>query len=298
VGISKFDEFSSLPTANDPLRMRDFLLNEAGFDYVHVITDEKASKARIEELIVDVLPAMIRENDQFLLVWPRHSAPQRARRSGRLPAPRQLTRGPLFDHDQHGRHPTLGRGASAKQALFLLDACFSGLAGVASKSDTRELQIDQLDKPAHHLVSAGTAEEETIAGDPWGGSIFTDAVLRAVRGEADAKTSYPKDGVVSLSELIGYVKIRVAIEAPAVGWTRPITPQPYKLRPSPGELFFLTNERKLTNLESAGAQYQGRFGMPVVVMGTKPPPACDREADQLYASRSGTRPNLITSRPI
>jgi hypothetical protein len=270
VGISKFDDFSSLPTANDPLRMRDFLLNEAGFDYVHVLTDEKATKARIEELMVDVLPGMIRDNDQFLFYWSGHGTQRPYALGG------QIGYLPLASSAKVSYASMISMGdiqrwdevLAARQALFLLDACFSGLAGVASKSDPRELQIDQLDKPAHHLVSAGTAEEETIAGDRWGGSIFTDAVLRAVRGEADAKTSYPRDGVVSLSELIGYVKTRVAIEAPAVGWTRPITPQPYILRPSPGEFFFLTKERKVAKLERAGAQYQGRFeyGVPVVVM--------------------------------
>jgi uncharacterized caspase-like protein len=287
VGISKFDDYPSLPTANDPLRMRDFLVNEAGFDYVHVLTDEKATKARIEELMVDVLPGMIHNNDQFLFYWSGHGT-QRPNDFGGQLGYLPLSSSPI------GRYATMISMADiqrwddvihAKQALFLLDACFSGLAGTAAKSEPRELQIDQLDKPAHHLVSAGTADEETIAGDRWGGSIFTDAILRAVRGEADAETSYPKDGVVSLSELIGYVKTRVAFEAPAAGWKRPITPQPYNLRSNAGEFFFLTDDRKLATLESAGAQYQGHFenGMPVVAKGrTPPPPTCDHEADRIF----------------
>jgi uncharacterized caspase-like protein len=122
----------------------------------------------------------------------------------------------------------------AKQALFLLDACFSGLAGHRSQAGDRDLQIDQLAKPAHHLVSAGTGDEQTIAGDRWGGSIFTDAILRAVRGEADAATSYPQDGVVSLTELVGYLKTRVAFEASRSGWTKSITPQPATCGPAMG----------------------------------------------------------------
>ena len=284
IGISKFDDFSTLPTANDPIRMRDFLINEAGFDYVHVLTDEKATKVRIEELMVDILPGMIHKNDQFLFYWSGHGTQQPNDLGGHL-GYLPLASSPKGSYSKMISMGDIQRWDEvlhAKQTLFLLNACFSGLAGVASKSDPRELQIDQLDKPAHHLVSAGTAEEETIAGDRWGGSIFTDAVLRAVRGEADAQTSYPKDGVVSLSELIGYVKTRVANEAPAAGWTRPITPQPYNLRSNTGEFFFLTDDRKLAKLESAGAQYQGRFenGMPVVAKGTAPPPACDRQADR------------------
>jgi formylglycine-generating enzyme required for sulfatase activity len=283
-GVSKYDDYPSLPTGNDPLRVRDFLINEAGFDYVHVLTDEKATKDRIEELMVDILPGMIHDNDQFLFYWSGHGT-QRPNaiggQVGYLPlasSPKGSYASMISMGDIQRWDEVLG----AKQALFLLDACFSGLAGVAGKSDRRELQIEQLDKPAHHLVSAGTAAEETIAGDRWGGSIFTDAVLRAARGEADAETSYAKDGVVSLSELIGYIKTRVAIEAPAAGWTTPITPQPYNLRSNTGEFFFLADERKLAKLQSAGAQYQGRFenGMPVVAKGTAPSRTCDHDADR------------------
>lgn len=42
----------------------------------------------------------------------------------------------------------------AKQALFLVDACFSGLAGHRSQSGHRDHQIEQLAKLAHHIVSA------------------------------------------------------------------------------------------------------------------------------------------------
>ena len=90
-----------------------------------------------------------------------------------------------------------------------------------------------------------------------------------MRGEADAETSYPRDNVVSLTELVGYVKTRVSLEAPEAGWRSSITPQSRDLRSSDGEFFFLTNESKVAKLEKEGAEYQGRFehGMPVVVMG-------------------------------
>jgi Caspase domain len=271
VGISRFDNFASLPTEKDPLRMRDFLIHEAGFDYVHMLTDEKATKTRIDELMQDILPAMIDENDQFLFYWSGHGE-TRARPQGG-----HLGYLPLASSSKGGFSTMVSMKdiqdwdelLEAKQALFLLDACFSGLAGHTSKAGPRDLQIDQLAKPAHHLISAGTGDEQTIAGDRWGGSIFTDAILRGVRGEADAETSYPRDGVVSLTELVGYVKTRVAFEADRSGWTRSITPQPRDLRTNDGEFFFLTSQSKVAKLEGEGADYQGRFehGMPVVVMG-------------------------------
>jgi hypothetical protein len=121
--------------------------------------------------------------------------------------------------------------------------------------------------------------------------------LRAVRGEADAATSYPQDGVVSLTALVGYLKTRVAFEASRSGWTKSITPQPRDLRTSDGEFFFLTNESKVAKLEGAGGKYQDRFenGVPVVVMGSAPPPACDRDADRLFweAIKNETAPRYF-----
>ncbi|PDT18056.1 hypothetical protein CO670_04475 [Rhizobium sp. J15] len=36
--------------SQDPIKMKDFLLNSAGFDYVYLLTEERATKARIDEL--------------------------------------------------------------------------------------------------------------------------------------------------------------------------------------------------------------------------------------------------------
>jgi peptidoglycan hydrolase-like protein with peptidoglycan-binding domain len=317
VGISEFEGYPSLPTANDPIRMRSFLTNEAGFDYVHVLTDEKATKARIDELMVDILPGMIDENDQFLFYWSGHGEQRLDARGSHVgylplassPAKRYST---MISMGDIQRWDDL---LEAKQALFLLDACFSGLAGHRSKAGQRDLKIDQLAKPAHHLVSAGTGDEQTIAGDRWGGSIFTDAILRGVRGEADAETSYRRDGIVSLTELVGYVKTRVSVEAPQAGWTSPITPQSRDLRSSDGEFFFLTNENKVAKLEAEGAEYQGRFELGVPVMGAalinlpqqqpEPDPAplprpgqeplLDRQLGDLAAAEAGLNPGDRTA---
>jgi uncharacterized caspase-like protein len=300
VGISKFDAYGSLPTANDPIRMRDFLIDEAGFDYVHVLTDDRATKARIDELMVDVLPAMMDENDQFLFYWSGHGDQRDNALRGSVgylplassPKDRYST---MVSMDDVQRWDAL---LEAQQALFLLDACFSGLAGSAPKSDRRGLKIDQLAKPAHHLLTAGTSDEQTIASDRWGGSIFTDAVLRAIRGEADAETTYGRDGVVSFSELFSYVKTRVGEEAPDAGWTNSITPQQRDLRTSTGEFFFLTSEHKVAKLKSGGGDFQNEFeyGRPVVVM--SPAEGAPAATGDPYGGRDVTVFDVIKDSPI
>ena len=48
---------------------------------------------------------------------------------------------------------------SAGQALFLLDACVSGLAVPTVMSGSTSEVVEQLAKPGHHLLTAGTADE-------------------------------------------------------------------------------------------------------------------------------------------
>jgi formylglycine-generating enzyme required for sulfatase activity len=242
VGISDYGDdagYRDLPTADDAHRMRRFLIEEAGFDHVHVLTEEHATKARIEELMDGVFPRLVDGNDRFLFYWSGHGD-QRALAGGGergyLPLAgskrgqwwRMIGMDDIEDWDETLR---------ARQALYLLDACFSGLAGVAAKSRLRDLTLEQLARPSRQLLTAGTAEEEAIAGDRWGGSLFTTAVLDGLRGAADATTAYAPDGVVSFSELVGYVKLRVADEKERAGWRSAITPQPRDLRVNQGEFF-------------------------------------------------------------
>jgi formylglycine-generating enzyme required for sulfatase activity len=264
VGISQYTGgYRDLPTKNDALRVRDFLINEAGFDYVHLLTDGRATTERIQELMVDTFPNRLRPSDRFLFYWSGHGVTRDAH--GFLPVSDT-------PKDQHSKMISMddiqrwNRYLPAKQSLFLLDACFGGLAGSVAKNSTTDLTIEQLAQPSHHLLTAGTDQEETIAGDRWGGSLFTAAVLDGLRGEADTASRFGKDGVVSLYELMIYVQKRVAIEKVQVGWNRSLTPQLRDLRHNIGEFFFLTTERKRATLEASGPAHSMEwvFGEPVV----------------------------------
>jgi len=241
VGISDYTGgYRRLPTENDPVRFKDFLLEEAGFDHVHVLTEERATKARIEQLMEEVFPALVDGNDRFLLYWSGHGD-QRTLPNGSL-------RGylPLADTVPGAWSRMISMLAiqrwddllPARQALYLLDACFSGLAGTVSMSTPRDLAIEQLARPSRHLLTAGTGEEQAIASDRWGGSLFTTAVLDGLRGAADATTAFEADNVVSLNELVAYIKIRVAQEKERANWRAAITPQLRDLRTNEGEFFF------------------------------------------------------------
>jgi hypothetical protein len=73
VGISNYTEgYTDLPTANDALKMKTFLIDEAGFDYVHVLTDGHATIDRLRDLMIDDFPNRMDANDRFLFYWSGH----------------------------------------------------------------------------------------------------------------------------------------------------------------------------------------------------------------------------------
>lgn len=245
IGISDFSGYNDLPTQNDPIRMRDYLINEANFDYVHTLTDEKVTKTRIAELMLDEFPERVTSNDRFLFYWSGHGVTRPAARGefGYLP---------LGDSEK-GRYSSMVAMAdiarwdqfiSASQVLYLLDSCFAGLAGVAAKSDTQDLNLQQLMGPSRHIMTAGTSGEETIAIDALGGSVFTAAVIDGLKGAADAANAFGTDELVSVGELKEYVATRVEFERQKIGWKKPMTPQLRDLDVNQGAFFFAVPDGK------------------------------------------------------
>ena len=253
IGISQFSDYKDLPTDKDPLRVRDFLL-ASGFDEVHILTEEKVSVARLSELMLDEFPRKVDDNDRFLLYWSGHGV-ERNNSSGGQTGYLPLANSSKQKFSSMASMDDISRWddfLKARHALYLIDACFGGLAGVTSKSSQAELVVEQMLKPARFLLTAGSSEEEVIASDTWGGSLFTHALLSGLKGAADTGSNeFPSDGVISLFELINHIKKRVAVERKKSKWPKPLTPQLRDLRGSDGEFFFLTSDFKKSNLPVA-----------------------------------------------
>ncbi len=296
VGISKFT--NGIPpltyTSNDPIRMRDFLLNEAGFDHVHVLTEEKATLPRIRQLMEHDLPGLLTENDRFLFYWSGHGLDfwGAGRARGYLPL---ANSGPAERHTMISMDDLEDWDAfiEASHVLYLLDACASGLTAIERQGEEQFAELDnatlaRLSKPGRHLITAGTGEQSTIAGPPWKGSVFTDTFLRAARGEADsAHSARGKDGVVSILELLGFVQDQVDVERREAGFEEAITPKMEKMRrDNQGGFFFITQQKKTETAEAGGGEATGemRNGQPVLLETLGPGPAsagCDLETDRL-----------------
>ncbi|WP_193142742.1 caspase family protein [Meridianimarinicoccus sp. MJW13] len=266
IGISQFEHFTTLPTASDPIRMKDFLLDEAGFDYVHLLTEKDVTPQRVRQLMLDDFRQRVGAEDRMLFYWSGHGHTELNRRgepSGYLPVA-SAQAGQLSQMVSMERLTEWDSHIKANQVLYLLDSCFSGFAGTVSKSSTRDITLSQMARPSRHIITAGTYEQETIATERISGSIFTYAVLEALRGIADTESGgFERDGLVTVNEIEDYVKKRVKQLADAAGWRRPITPQVWDLGANEGEFFFVSTNRKQETLAKQGGQFVGmEYGIP------------------------------------
>jgi uncharacterized caspase-like protein len=120
----------------------------------------------------------------------------------------------------------------AKQMLFILDSCFSGLAGVVKKGkipkETRKQVEAFIKTEGRQIMTAGGADETTVMSKEWNNhSVYTLYLLKGLRGAAD----YNKDKVISIRELQVYLDSTVPKEAKQ-------TPQLFNLNNSEGQFVF------------------------------------------------------------
>jgi Caspase domain len=201
IGIGNYTNYQPLDApAHDAIKFRDFLKYDAGFDYIVTLTDDKASKARIEALMEETIPSLIKPGDRVLFYFSGHGATRKLSIGNK--------RGYLILSDSGTNAwdtmidmPRLMEWAqnvdSAQHVLFVIDACFSGLAAYQVKTgDITANTIGRLSQRAHHIVTAGIEDEESYSFN--GESIFTSELLAAARG----RLANEPDGIISLSEIM------------------------------------------------------------------------------------------------
>jgi uncharacterized protein len=238
VGISHYSGgYPTLSTASaDADKMVRFLIDDAGFDVVYVVTEESATKQKIDQLMTDEIPHLVGRFDRFMFYWSGHGDQMISggRTFGFLPvaSSKPLEFSSMISMEDIARWD---RYLQSKQALFILDSCFGGLAGVEQKARTPTDEIlQQLSQSSHMLITAGTAGETVISSSAWRGSLFTDSFILGAKGEAHRSFD-----VVTLYSLIAFIQERVAAEKIAVNYQNNLTPQVFKLQADNRMFFFL-----------------------------------------------------------
>jgi len=238
----------------DAIRVRDFLIKEADFDYVVTLTNEKATKEKINTLMEETFPKLLGKKDRFIFYYSGHGTQRKIDGTplGYLPLANsgKETYGNMISMKEIERWDDVIR--PTKHVLFILDCCFSGLAGQQPKSVIEDKRLERLSQYSHFLITAGTENEKSIASlSKWQGSLFTDSFLKAIKGRADLTSiDFEADGVVTLKELMKYIEDCIDKESfildkkTIFGGVAKMSPQISELQNNYGEFFFIGNNLK------------------------------------------------------
>jgi peptidoglycan/xylan/chitin deacetylase (PgdA/CDA1 family) len=216
VGIDAYAAWPRLSFAvRDAEGVRDALIERFGFEPERVISlfDRDATRQRILEVLGDELPARVGPDDRVFVFFAGHGATRALPGGGE--------RGYIVPVDADRQHlqsravamsqlSDIAEAMPAKHVLFVMDACYSGLAltrsGGASVTDPRRYVREVTRRRARQILTAGGADEAVADSGPGGHSIFTWNLLQGLDGPADLDGN----GFITATELAGYVAPRVS----------------------------------------------------------------------------------------
>jgi uncharacterized caspase-like protein len=210
IGINEYRYTNPLEIARaDAESIRDVLIRDFKFPKRHVATllDGQATRSRIMERFLSY--ESLGPDDRLLVFFAGHgSTVEGSRGSIGYLVP---VDGKFKDKSSLIRWDDLTRNADiipAKHILFVMDACYSGLAiQRAATAGERRFLTDMMRRSSRQVITAGKADEAVAdGGGPTGGnSIFTGYLLEGLSGSAaDA------EGVITASSLMNYAYQKVA----------------------------------------------------------------------------------------
>ena len=133
---------------------------------------------------------------------------------------------------------TISLRSEAKHILYLIDACYGGIASVGARGLDVESTQDYLQKitqyKSRQIISAGGRGEQVIEKSEWGHSAFTKNLLS---GLGDSKADTDSDGIITAQELGTYLKKKVTIDS-----NNQQTPKTRNLSSDEGEFVFVYSE--------------------------------------------------------
>lgn len=212
IGINNYKNVAPLSYAvSDAEEIKNVLINELAFpaDNITYLTDAEATR----QAIMSAFMAYSRQDvdyDERIIVFfagHGHTVPGMRGEVGFL-VPYDAN---IQDNATLIRWDELTRGAElicAKHMLFIMDACYSGLALKRSTQEgsTRFLN-DMMLRFSRQVITAGKADEPVSddGGPIPNHSVFTGHLIEALRGKAANN-----DGVITANQLMSYVYSKVA----------------------------------------------------------------------------------------
>jgi hypothetical protein len=243
IGINDYSKakngFKYLPYAvNDAKAVKNYLIKSLGFSEEKIFTlyNGDASKRAIEQLLGETLPKNVDEKDRVVVYFSGHGEQEVGKRGKKfgylipIDGKKESLYSSCISMNQLG---FFSERIPAKQVLFILYSCFSGIAGVVHKKgeipkETRKQIESFIKSEGRQIMTAGGADDTAEMSKKWNNhSVYTFYLLKGLRGAAD----YNSDEVISIRELQVYLDSTVPKEAKQ-------TPQLFNLNNSEGQFVF------------------------------------------------------------
>ena len=237
VGINDYKTARHLNFAVADARAMEQLLIKNGFEVTNLY-DERATRREIILQLEHHLILNAGSEDRVLIFFSGHGEDSE---SGRKMMGYLLP----VDTEEKALAPTaismgtvreLADRSPAKHVLFLIDACYGGIAGERFRSlnPLDDAYFSQITKePGRQLITAGGANQKALEGAEWGHSIFTFFLIKGL-GQRLADLNH--DEFITASELYMYLDKRVFHEAQFRGHKQ--RPEYWTLGADQGEFVF------------------------------------------------------------
>ena len=240
IGIDKYQNVRSLDYAvKDAEDIQSMLVDKFHFqqDNIVLLKDEGATKTSIIQEFSNITKKA-ESNDRVLIFFAGHGETEDLPDGGEM--------GYLLPVDGNNTDlyisaiemdeiQTISLRSEAKHILYLIDACYGGIASVGARSLDANSTPDYLQKitqyKSRQIISAGGRGEQVIEKSEWGHSAFTKNLLSGLR---DSKADTDSDGIITAQELGIYLKKKVTIDS-----NNQQTPKTRNLTTDEGEFVFL-----------------------------------------------------------
>lgn len=230
IGINQYAAWPRLSHAvRDAQAVRESLVTRFGFkaDNVTLLTDGQATRANILKALNERFgdAKRVKRDDRVFVFFAGHGSTRK------LPSGREVGYIVPVDAGLNDLQadaiamPQLQEVAeaiTAKHALFVIDACYSGLgltragSAAADSKFARNFVLTNARRIGRQMMTAGGADQQVADDGPGGHSVFTWTLLQALNGKADLNG----DGLITATELAAYVAPAVsaiAHQTPAFG---------------------------------------------------------------------------------
>lgn len=206
IGINKYKYCNPLLDAsNDAKAISDILIEKFNFkkENVVLLLDEEATKDNIMNRYYELIKKT-KKDDRVIFFYAGHGYTCNYRRGSigyLVPVDGEASN--LYTMIKWQELTEVAEQINAKHMLFIMDACYSGLALTRTlQPGTSRFLKDMLSRYTRQVITAGKGDETVSdANGPIANhSIFTGYLIKALNGEAKAK-----DGILTATRVMSYV---------------------------------------------------------------------------------------------